>query len=373
MSSNSFNQIKIITTSSKLDSSDREIQIGLLTGSIILKLPPASSCVGKLISISDIKGTVSSSNKVTLSPFNNEKINNNVSFDLATPYGSALLFGTSRGWWVLNSSIGTGGGSPSGFTTGSLLFYDGGSIAQNNSKLFWDKVNLSLGIGTIRSGSISSSNPFIRFKSTGSTSSTSSFEITNSLNSSLFFVRDDGYVSFSSEKIKLDPGVSNSLSSIAYVFDTVNTLTTTGSKIFSFKNGGIEFLSLGKRITYSSACDFEFYLPSSWNVIKSQGRLDLESSTGSININPFLVLNSISDPPSPSSGSLWWNGTNLNFKTGSSIIDLLAGGGSITHEDVRDALVSGGDLPVRYDVTQPEIDCLWVSPTGQIVLITGSP
>ncbi len=31
-----------------------------------------------------------------------------------------------------------------------------------------------------------------------------------------------------------------------------------------------------------------------------------------------------------------------------------------------------GELPVRYDAVQPEVDCLWVSPTGQVVLITGS-
>lgn len=31
------------------------------------------------------------------------------------------------------------------------------------------------------------------------------------------------------------------------------------------------------------------------------------------------------------------------------------------------------NLAVRYDAIQPEQDCLWVSPTGQVVLITGSP
>jgi hypothetical protein len=29
-------------------------------------------------------------------------------------------------------------------------------------------------------------------------------------------------------------------------------------------------------------------------------------------------------------------------------------------------------LTVRYDVTQPDVDCLWVAPSGQVVLITGS-
>lgn len=34
--------------------------------------------------------------------------------------------------------------------------------------------------------------------------------------------------------------------------------------------------------------------------------------------------------------------------------------------------IGAGDLPVRYDAAQPQVDCLWVSPTGQVVLITGS-
>ena len=39
---------------------------------------------------------------------------------------------------------------------------------------------------------------------------------------------------------------------------------------------------------------------------------------------------------------------------------------------IRTALNTTGDLTVRYDDTQPEIDCLWVAPSGQVVLITGS-
>lgn len=39
----------------------------------------------------------------------------------------------------------------------------------------------------------------------------------------------------------------------------------------------------------------------------------------------------------------------------------------------EEVLPADGNLAVRYDATQPEQDCLWVSPTGQVVLITGSP
>ena len=43
-----------------------------------------------------------------------------------------------------------------------------------------------------------------------------------------------------------------------------------------------------------------------------------------------LVSSSGTNPSSPNSGDLWWNGTNLNFRTGSSTIDLLAGGSCST-------------------------------------------
>ena len=33
---------------------------------------------------------------------------------------------------------------------------------------------------------------------------------------------------------------------------------------------------------------------------------------------------------------------------------------------------SGYTLPVRYDATEPTVDCLWIAPDGRVVLITGS-
>lgn len=37
-----------------------------------------------------------------------------------------------------------------------------------------------------------------------------------------------------------------------------------------------------------------------------------------------------------------------------------------------DTADTAGTLPVRYDATQPTVDCLWVAPDGSVVLITGS-
>ena len=46
--------------------------------------------------------------------------------------------------------------------------------------------------------------------------------------------------------------------------------------------------------------------------------------------------------------------------------------GVVDYASVISSLGGGGALTVRYDATQPEVDCLWVAPTGQVVLITGS-
>lgn len=49
-------------------------------------------------------------------------------------------------------------------------------------------------------------------------------------------------------------------------------------------------------------------------------------------LEPFVLSASSGvNPSSPTSGSLWWNGTNLNFYNGSSTTDLLAGGGGLSH------------------------------------------
>jgi len=46
--------------------------------------------------------------------------------------------------------------------------------------------------------------------------------------------------------------------------------------------------------------------------------------------------------------------------------------GVVDFASVISSLGGGGALTVRYDATQPEVDCLWCAPSGQVVLITGS-
>jgi hypothetical protein len=92
--------------------------------------------------------------------------------------------------------VGNGGtGVSTTFTQGSIIFAGGsGLYSQDNANLFWDDSNNTLGVGTTRSGAISGTNPLSRIKGTGASSSTSSFEIVDSSNATIFFARDDGRV-----------------------------------------------------------------------------------------------------------------------------------------------------------------------------------
>jgi len=78
-------------------------------------------------------------------------------------------------------------------TAGSIIFAGSTLMAEDNTNLFWDDTNNTLGVGTTRTGAISGTNPRLRVKGSGTTSSTSSFEVQNS-SSTIFFVRDDGLV-----------------------------------------------------------------------------------------------------------------------------------------------------------------------------------
>jgi hypothetical protein len=72
--------------------------------------------------------------------------------------GSNFQFGEADGnqltllelgaWSAGTMPVSKGGTGNSSYTSGSVLFSDGTSIAQNNTKLYWDNTNTRLGIGT---------------------------------------------------------------------------------------------------------------------------------------------------------------------------------------------------------------------------------
>jgi len=66
------------------------------------------------------------------------------------------------------------------------------------------------------------------------------------------------------------------------------------------------------------------------------------TSTASLLLAPSSAVN----VSSPTSGMLWWNGTNLNFRTGSSTVDLLAGGSG--GSDTLKLVNEGTGLPLTW-------------------------
>lgn len=159
-------------------------------------------------------------------------------------------------------------------TSGSILFYTT-KFAQNNSKLFWDNVNETLGIGTQRSGAVSATNAGTLIKGSGATSATSSFDVQNSSGTSILFVRDDSKVGILTNaptaplsvknKVTLDPTVADSSGSIVCLLDTDNAVTATGFRWISAKSNGTE----------------RFYLGWAGNpIFYSATRLDIQSGAG---------------------------------------------------------------------------------------------
>lgn len=113
----------------------------------------------------------------------------------ATAVAGAGPYDITLGWATPSASVAIGGTVTSG-TAGSLLFVGTGPVlAQDNANLYWDDTNNTFGVGTTRTGAISGTNPSFRVKGTGTTSSTSAFEVQGSTSVVLFFVRDDGLIS----------------------------------------------------------------------------------------------------------------------------------------------------------------------------------
>lgn len=106
------------------------------------------------------------------------------------------LTGSGSNVYTMPGTTSTLLGSSTTPTNGSIIFAGTTLMEENNNNLFWDNTNNTFGVGTTRSGTISGTNPSVRIKGTGTTSTTSSFEIQDSSAGVLFFVRNDGLINF---------------------------------------------------------------------------------------------------------------------------------------------------------------------------------
>lgn len=129
-------------------------------------------------------------------------------------------------------------------TTGSILFFGSSLVTENNSKFFWDNTNFTLGINTTRTGAISGTNPITRIKGSGTSSSSSSFEVQNSSAGVLFFVRDDGLINL---------GTKGSYTESSGNITTTGTVT--GSNL-SGTNTGDQTITLTSDVTGSGTGSF---------------------------------------------------------------------------------------------------------------------
>jgi hypothetical protein len=121
--------------------------------------------------------------------------------------------------WVTNSASISIGSSVASGTIGSVLFVGGSNdLQQDNANFFWDNTNHTHGIGTTRTGAISSTNPGTRLKGTGTSSSTSSLEVQDSGASTLFFVRDDGRIGIGSNAPAARLHIAGNISQAAWGF-----------------------------------------------------------------------------------------------------------------------------------------------------------
>lgn len=148
-----------------------------------------------------------------------------------------------------------GTGTSTSFTQGSVIFAgSSGVYSQDNANLFFDDTNDTIGIGTTRSGAISSTNARLVVKGSGATSSTSSLNVTDSSNNSILFVRDDGRVGIgtASPNTPLDVvgtssavSVTASTNGIGIALSGIQTGTNISISSGITSGNGINFSSAG--------------------------------------------------------------------------------------------------------------------------------
>jgi trimeric autotransporter adhesin len=107
-----------------------KLQVVLVLGALLLLSTPAEA----LAVVQSINSASQQDQTITG--------DTNVTFTTNTANGSHSL-----GWSGL-LPISRGGTNANSFTSGSVLFYNGTSFAQNNGNLFWDNTNSRLGIGS---------------------------------------------------------------------------------------------------------------------------------------------------------------------------------------------------------------------------------
>jgi hypothetical protein len=246
-----------------------------------------------------------------------------------------------------------------GFTTGSVLFAGAsGAITQNNSKIFWDNTNLRLGIGTnsptTQINYYNSTSPVsvrttlgtavlgaeigrLQFENGLGSGKLTSLVVLNNGNSNNYVYR--WYLHATDTSQILDVGTSGS----PYMNMTNGTLSI-GAITMTANSGTTGVLQWGDNNHYMKSNSYYMDVVGNTNQLMRwfAGATKVMEITGSgyfaVGVaTPTAYIHAAAsttaaasyqipsgvNPSSPNSGDLWYNGTNLYFRNGSTSVDLL--------------------------------------------------
>jgi len=233
-------------------------------------------------------------------------------------------------------------------TAGSVLFATSTLVTEDNSNFFWDGTNHTLGIGTTRSGAISGTNPSVRILGTGTTSSTSSFEVQDSGAGTILFVRNDGLVGMGTNAPAAKLHIAGNFTASAWTTSGIGIRIAAATYTDSSSSGTVASVAAhaiaqptfaaSSSTTFTNAASL--YLanaPAAGSNVTLTNAYALWVAAGAVKFDSKLFLNpantvaaenfaSSGTVGSPSTGDLWWDsGTGFfNFRTASITKNLLS-------------------------------------------------
>ena len=192
-------------------------------------------------------------------------------------------------------------------TSGSVLFSNGTTIAQDNANLFFDDTNNRLGIGTATPAFGLDVNGTARVS--GTTTITPAAN-TSSITSSTYLVTGSG----TTPLLNLNGTVNTSGNVIPYTFDVTNTASGGGSFLVQFKRNGNYILAIGLNDGLIYANNY-ISASGAWNVSARQNAINgvrfgsIDNSTHtSGNRNHFNLAETFA----PTSGTGTYNSIQSN-------------------------------------------------------------
>ena len=197
--------------------------------------------------------------------------------------GTNVTVTKSNGVATVSATGGGGGGTPAG-STGQIQFNNAGAFGAS-ANLAWDNsaaYQLNIGAPSSPTGKLN-------VKGGGNTSSTVNLRLTNSGNTELLSVLDDGRVNLSTNFVQFSPGTA----AMTLVSTSPTPLPDRGIRIYQNNNGvqGTAFSALKSRGTYASpanvssgdiaaAFQFSAYMSGAYTLDRSLFGASVTSSSG---------------------------------------------------------------------------------------------